>query len=294
MNTIEADARRAFSDQRDAVAALSPPSAGSSLAVDWATLEAWANEQLIVIGQKRDEVGAAGRRLADDKKALLDELAVGAAPLGIGTDDLRSELVRAATSAEATLDRLRERLSEKQALVAQAAELVEERQVNEQLGRLLSATGFERWLLSEALEDLVERATGRLFELSNGQFSLAAHDTSFAIVDHRNANQERDVRTLSGGETFLASLALALALSDSIAELAPVDSPRLGSMFLDEGFGTLDPETLDLVAGAIEELSASGRLVGIVTHIEALAERMPVRFEVRKGPVTSTVEKVSA
>ncbi len=139
---------------------------------------------------------------------------------------------------------------------------------------------------------MVARATTRLLELSGGQYSLATDDTAFKIVDHHNADDQRDVRTLSGGETFLASLALALALSDSIAEMASVDSPRLGSVFLDEGFGTLDSETLDIVATAIEDLSARGRLVGIVTHIDALAERMPVRFVISKGPATSTVSKV--
>jgi exonuclease SbcC len=62
-------------------------------------------------------------------------------------------------------------------------------------------------------------------------------------------------------------------------------------IFLDEGFGTLDGETLDVLASAIEELSASGRLVAIVTHVRDLAERMPVRFEVRKGSTTSTIER---
>ena len=88
------------------------------------------------------------------------------------------------------------------------------------------------------------------------------------------------------------TLALALALAESIAELATVDGPRLESIFLDEGFGTLDGETLDTLAVAIEELSASGRLVVVVTHVRDLAERMPVRFEVRKGSATSTIERV--
>ena len=109
---------------------------------------------------------------------------------------------------------------------------------------------------------------------------------------HRNADEVRDARTLSGGETFLASLSLALALADSVGELAPDESPRLESIFLDEGFGTLDPETLDVVASAIEELGASGRMVTIVTHIRELADRMPVRFEVSKNGTSSTVERV--
>jgi exonuclease SbcC len=126
------------------------------------------------------------------------------------------------------------------------------------------------------------------------------------------------VRTLSGGETFLASLALALALADQVAELArggggdvgaggtgaasgagragPVGvrarSSRLESIFLDEGFGTLDPETLDTVAGAIEELSSLGRMVGVVSHVRDLAERLPLRFEVTRGPAGATVTRL--
>ena len=112
------------------------------------------------------------------------------------------------------------------------------------------------------------------------------------MVDHNNASERRDVKTLSGGETFLASLALALGLADSIAELTTSNSVTLGSMFLDEGFGTLDTETLDVVASAIEELAATGRMIGVVTHVRELAERLPTRFEVTKGPASSWVEKV--
>lgn len=97
---------------------------------------------------------------------------------------------------------------------------------------------------------------------------------------------------MSGGETFLASLALALALADSVAELAVEGTPKLESMFIDEGFGTLDGETLDVVASAIEELGASGRLIGIVTHIRDLADRMPTRFVVSKDATTARVDVV--
>ncbi|MFN2614341.1 MAG: SbcC/MukB-like Walker B domain-containing protein, partial [Actinomycetota bacterium] len=93
---------------------------------------------------------------------------------------------------------------------------------------------------------------------------------------------------------FLASLALALALSDRIAQLSANTAVQLESIFLDEGFGTLDVETLETVATALETLSSTNRVVGIITHVRDLAERVPVRFEVRKGPTTSVVEKVLA
>jgi exonuclease SbcC len=111
------------------------------------------------------------------------------------------------------------------------------------------------------------------------------------VIDHRNADESRLARTLSGGETFLASLALALALAENVAEMAGAAATRLDALFLDEGFGTLDGETLDTVAAAIEELGSSGRMVGIVTHVRELADRLPVRFDVIRTGSVSTVAR---
>jgi exonuclease SbcC len=133
-----------------------------------------------------------------------------------------------------------------------------------------------------------------LAELSGGAYALSvdARSGGFGVVDHTNASQVRSARTLSGGETFLASLALALALADQVAGLASSGAARLESLFLDEGFGTLDPDTLDVVATALDELGARGRMVGVVTHVRELADRLPVRFEVRKVGGASVVERV--
>ena len=125
-----------------------------------------------------------------------------------------------------------------------------------------------------------------------GQYSLVAEGGGFKVRDHRNADELRDARSLSGGETFLASLALALALGAATTDLAAQGSARLESIFLDEGFGTLDPEALEVVAATIEELASTGRLVGLVTHIRELAERMPTRLEVRRTATTAVVERV--
>jgi exonuclease SbcC len=100
------------------------------------------------------------------------------------------------------------------------------------------------------------------------------------------------VRTLSGGETFQASLALALALSEQLAGLSTA-SASLESIMLDEGFGTLDVATLDAVAATLENLAARGdRMVGVVTHVPALAERIPVRYEISKDARSSRVTRV--
>ena len=167
-------------------------------------------------------------------------------------------------------------------------------EVATELGRHLAASGFERWLLDEALLVLVEGATEVLHTLSGGQYSFALDPKTrnFTVVDHRNADQPRSARTLSGGETFLASLALALALADQITLLAARGGARLESIILDEGFGALDPATLDVVASAIEELGAQGRMVGLISHVAELAERVPVRFVVDKIGTSSSVERV--
>jgi exonuclease SbcC len=287
---------RDLAEVRQSVADLDPPApAHRSLLADYQTLADWAAEQVATLADERTEVAAEGKRLSQKKSDLLASLAEAAAAVGVAgdLDDLPATAARAEAEAEADVADARRRRAEADELAARIAELDAERVVDEALGRHLRAGGFARWLLAEALDNIVAKASAWLLELSNRQYSLVAGDGTFAIIDHNNADEIRNVRTLSGGETFLASLSLALALADSVGELAPVDSPGLDSMFLDEGFGTLDPATLDVVAGAIEELASSGRMIGIVTHVGDLAERLPARFQVTKGPTTSTVELVS-
>ncbi len=289
--------RRRLLAARDTVAGLEPPTPSDrSLADDWEALRLWGQERSAALATERADLARVGKELAAAKAAVVDRIGDTVAALDLDVDPdpatVAAALAAARAGAERDVAHLQDRLDHKAELETSAAALDEARAVDEALGRQhLAAGGFERWLLAEALDDIVARATVRLNELSNGRYSLEADDGSFHVRDHGNADERRDVRTLSGGETFLASLALALALADSIAELAPVDSPRLSSIFLDEGFGTLDGETLDVLASAIEELSAGGRLVAIVTHVRDLAERMPVRFEVRKGSTTSTIER---
>jgi DNA repair protein SbcC/Rad50 len=139
------------------------------------------------------------------------------------------------------------------------------------------------------VDSLVEFASANLAGLSGGQFDLTHSEGEFYVIDHADADSRRSVRTLSGGETFQASLALALALSSQMSSLPAAGGARLDSIFLDEGFGTLDPETLDVVASTLETLAQDDRMVGVITHVAALAERVPVRFHVARDAKTSTV-----
>ncbi len=291
------DMRRDLGMLRDSVADLDPPTIShEALVDDYDLIHRWAKEKAAELSEVRSGLAAEGKRIASERGELLAELAALSESVEVTAepDRLVAELGDAIAEAKAELAAADQRRTEHRELMEQIAGLDETRSVNEMLGKHLRSGGFGSWLLTEALDNIVTKATVWLLGLSNDQYSLVAGDKNFAIIDHNNADETRDVRTLSGGETFLASLALALALADSIAELAPVDSPRLESMFLDEGFGTLDPGTLDVVAAAIEELASTGRMIGIVSHVNDLAERMPARFEVTKGPSTSTVELVEA
>ncbi|MCU1455565.1 MAG: hypothetical protein JWN46_3711, partial [Acidimicrobiales bacterium] len=231
------------------------------------------------------------------REALLAQLTDAAARRSIRPQrgDLRGPVGDAQAKAQAELDRIDRARVEAEEHRGDLAVATHEADVAKELARLLNANHFEKWVLDEALAVLVEGATELLLDLSAGSYSLGLDERSnFLVVDHRNADEVRPARTLSGGETFLASLALALALADQIGGLAAGGSARLESIFLDEGFGTLDPETLDTVAAAIEELGSRDRLVGLISHVPELAERVPVRFEVTKGPGGSSVTKVVA
>jgi exonuclease SbcC len=179
-------------------------------------------------------------------------------------------------------------LVHREQILLQRQEAIRTRQVAELLGNHLRSAQFPRWLAGAALDILVSAASESLFELSGGQFSLTHDGKEFAVIDHADAEAQRSVRTLSGGETFQASLALALALSGEFSNLSSAAS-SLDSIFLDEGFGTLDADSLETVAETLERLAQGDRMVGVVTHVASLAERIPTRYLVSRNSRTSTV-----
>lgn len=138
---------------------------------------------------------------------------------------------------------------------------------------------FRRFAQGLTLDHLVYLANNQLGRL-HGRY-LLQRKTSDAlelqVVDTWQADALRDTRTLSGGESFLVSLALALALSDLVSHKTSIDS-----LFLDEGFGTLDAETLDTALDALDSLNASGKTIGVISHVEAMKERIPVQIKVKK------------
>lgn len=292
------DARGEFGRARDGVAVLGPPEPGRDLLADWTALVEWGSGQRPAHATARAEAEAAVAAATSDHDALFAALVERARDAGVeataNLEDLRRKTSHAGAQARSEHSDLVARAKEAAGKRDERTRVERERAVADALGVHLKSNNFQDWLLREALETLVAGATEMLRELSGGAYSfkLADKGAGFDVIDHRNADEPRSARTLSGGETFLASLALALALGDHIASMAAHGAARLESLFLDEGFGTLDADTLDTVAAAIEELGARGRTVGLVTHVRDLAERVPVRFEVVKGPGGSTVTRV--
>ncbi|MBN4055457.1 hypothetical protein JYU12_01795, partial [bacterium AH-315-K03] len=129
------------------------------------------------------------------------------------------------------------------------------------------------------LDYLIHLANGQLEQLhSRYQLNRKTGEAlELEVIDTWQADAVRDTKTLSGGESFLVSLALALALSDLVSYKTKIDS-----LFLDEGFGTLDRETLDIALDALDNLNASGKMIGVISHVEALKERIPVQIEIKK------------
>jgi exonuclease SbcC len=283
--------RSEFEGLRDGFvrAGLDPPPAEPDLAASWSAMRQWCataraaqREEAARAVQAADEARAARKEAFGALRDRGSDLGVDRRVKDLAA--LRDAVLELGRDARHELQRIDDALDQARKLDEEIAAAREEHVVAELLGTRLRSDRFEKWLLVEALDLLVSSASATLYELSSGQYSLrSSADDEFVVVDHRNADETRSVRTLSGGETFQASLALALSLSDQLAELSVSGGAKLEAIFLDEGFGTLDADTLETVATTIESLGTSGRMVGIVTHVPALAERVPVRYRVSRS-----------
>jgi len=145
----------------------------------------------------------------------------------------------------------------------------------QQIARDFSSRGMVAYVSGGILEQLLVTANDHLDSLSKGRFELQLAGDQMMVQDAFSAAGPRDVATLSGGETFLASLALALAVKDLLSI-----SVNLDSFFIDEGFGTLDENTVQGVADVLESLRRDGSLIGIITHRADLVERFDTVLEV--------------
>jgi exonuclease SbcC len=284
--------------QRDLMAAqqlvndLKPPlPVSDDPLVQWKELIEWREQMVVELrGSQAGEIESAAAAVTRAEKAraeLVDDLGRAGVPIdepyAIGVTRELQVARTAVSDAEKTI-------AETKSLEADIARSSGEADVAAALAGHLRADGFERWMMAGAIAELVAGANDRLSELSGGGYSLDSDETgAFSIIDHHNADEIRSVATLSGGETFLVSLALALSLAETLAARGGAD---LDAIVIDEGFGSLDEESLDVVASVLEDLSG-GLMVGVITHVKELAGRAPVRYEVTRQPTGSKVVTVS-
>lgn len=252
-------------------------------------VDAWQAEDAAVADRLRDPEtrAAADRPPADPASA---ETAHTAAERALRAADSALAAVRDRCAA---LDRLSRQADEE---VRRLGPLREEYDRVARLAGLTAGTSadnerkmrLESYVLAARLEQVAAAATARLQRMSSGRYTLVHSDArsggkraglGLHVVDAWTGN-ERDTATLSGGETFFASLALALGLADVVTDEA--GGVRLDTLFIDEGFGSLDDQTLDEVLDVLDSLRERDRSVGIVSHVPDLRRRIPAQLEVVK------------
>jgi len=225
--------------------------------------------------------------LASNQKALM---AAGETwPEQAALEQQRDELQQQLQQLSEQLGQIRQQLKQQQELATTQAGLYQQLQDQQalyqdwqKLNSLIgSANGdkYRRFAQGLTLQQLIVLANRQLDKL-HSRYQLARKADSeleLWVLDSWQADAVRDTKTLSGGESFLVSLALALALSDLVSH-----KTRIDSLFLDEGFGTLDPDTLETALAALDSLQSSGKMIGIISHVEALKERIPVQIKVQK------------
>jgi exonuclease SbcC len=281
----ERAAAAGFADVRDAAGALLPP--GELAALDRRLREhdearsvlaaTLADPELADLGGRPDVGGLEERCAAltarrEEAVTALDQARRCAAAL----DGLAGEVV----AAEEELAARRARADQVTAL----ADLVGGRGANALRMRLQS------FVLAARLEQVAEVASRRLQEMSRGRYTFLHSDAlgrhgargglGLDVLDEYTGTR-RPTKTLSGGESFMASLALALGLADVVT--AEAGGVQIDTLFVDEGFGTLDAQALDAVMTVLDELRRGGRTVGVISHLEELRTRIPTRLEVVAG-----------
>nr|WP_321274023.1 SMC family ATPase [uncultured Vibrio sp.] len=163
-------------------------------------------------------------------------------------------------------------------------------------GKTGSRISLHRFVLGVLLDDVLIQSSQRLSLMSKGRYILARKTEGFKgaagrgldlVVEDGYTGKMRDVATLSGGESFMAALALALGLSDVVQSYS--GGIRLDTLFIDEGFGSLDPESLDLAIQTLVDLQQTGRMIGVISHVSELKEQMAQRIDVEPSRIGSTV-----
>jgi exonuclease SbcC len=236
------------------------------------TLQMQTNEELKLHKLKHDKLPDVG---AYEDEQALSELLVEA------KKTYQSVLVELGQLAERIQSEQQKRQSSETMLQRIASEKAAFEWLDDLNGLIGSSDGarFRRYAQSVTLDHLVWLANRHLSTL-HGRYQLKRQKGEglfLEVIDGWQGDISRDTKTLSGGESFLVSLALAVSLSELVSHKTSIDS-----LFLDEGFGTLDSETLDIALDALDRLNSTGKTIGVISHVEALKERIPVQLNVNK------------
>ena len=181
---------------------------------------------------------------------------------------------------EARYAELTEKLKEKKALLKQLASAKERSELIQRLKEVTKGNRFLEFIANEYLYDISSLASTTLLKLTDGRYFLTYKDNNFQVGDNFDCGNQRGVNTLSGGETFLVSLSLALALSQTICSRS---LKSIEFFFLDEGFGTLDSTLVDIVMCALEKLKSAQFTIGVISHVEELKHRIDSKITVIKA-----------
>ncbi|MFD9703999.1 AAA family ATPase [Lentzea sp. NPDC059081] len=235
-----------------------------------------------------------------DEEVDLNEVTAQASSARAAASSAQTSLARARAASERVSELARKLRAERKSLEpleATYAELDALTDVINGRGQNSKKMTLRSYVLAARLEEVAVAASARLHRMSQGRYSFVHSDTAGArgtrgglsldVLDDYSG-RSRPAKTLSGGESFLASLSLALGLADVVAN--ETGGALLDTLFVDEGFGTLDSDTLDIVMNTLDELRAGGRVVGLVSHVEELRQRIPTRLRVRKARTGSTLE----
>lgn len=149
-----------------------------------------------------------------------------------------------------------------------------------ELSDLLRGKALLEYVAEEFIDDIAYMASAKLQELMDGQYVLKYKNKEFYVLDNFNDGSERNVNTLSGGEIFVVSLALALSISDALMSRS---DKRIDFFFLDEGFGTLDKEYCEYIVNSLNKLSSSTMTIGLISHIPELQEKIKKKFVIEKA-----------
>ncbi|EMR02052.1 SbcC/MukB-like Walker B domain-containing protein [Cesiribacter andamanensis] len=188
---------------------------------------------------------------------------------------------------ERAADEMQKQL-EKQADLLKKSEALEIRLANlKELSGLFRGSGFVDWVSTMHLQDLCRAANERFFKLTSNSLSLELNESNnFIVRDHLNAGKTRLLKTLSGGQSFQAALCLALAMAENVKSLNGADQ---SFFFLDEGFGSLDKESLRIVFDTLKSLRQENRIVGIISHVEELQQEIDLYLNVENTEETGSV-----